>query len=167
MVKTHHCVSVIWRMHLLEVLKNCFEIWRKLYPFETCVCLDIVPFTQSFVNEPLAVSRDEETILQDFLVVLKRALQNYLKKCLLAVGFWTFLRQLVLCEGLCSYFDFFWFQVLEKGYKRWGLGQPVGLRHAGFVLNVQKVNKVQKIMVLRKNRSYTNSLHFNHILACE
>lgn len=35
-------------------------------------------------------------------------------------------------------------QVMEKGYKRLTPDQPVGLRHAGYVISVQRVIKVRQ-----------------------
>lgn len=35
------------------------------------------------------------------------------------------------------------FQVMEKGYKRLTPEQPVGLRHAGYIISFQKVIKVR------------------------
>ena len=41
-------------------------------------------------------------------------------------------------------FSYFYFQEADKSYKRLTLKQPVGLRHAGFVITVQKVLKVSE-----------------------
>jgi hypothetical protein len=38
------------------------------------------------------------------------------------------------------------FQNADKNYKRLTLDQQVGLRHAGYVLSVEKVNKVHFCM---------------------
>lgn len=47
-----------------------------------------------------------------------------------------------------NYDDVLHFQVMEKGYKRLTPEQPVGLRHAGYVISVQKVIKV-RLLVLK------------------
>lgn len=46
-----------------------------------------------------------------------------------------------------DYDDVLRFQVMEKGYKRLTPEQPVGLRHAGYVISVQKVIKVRLLML--------------------
>lgn len=46
-----------------------------------------------------------------------------------------------------DYNDVLRFQVMEKGYKRLTPEQPVGLRHAGCVISVQKVIKVRLLML--------------------
>ena len=55
-------------------------------------------------------------------------------------------------------------QVMEKGYKRLTPDQPVGLRHAGYVITVQKVIKVSLLVSLYCNCNL-NGLHmptFDH-----
>lgn len=48
-------------------------------------------------------------------------------------------------------------QVMEKGYKRLTPEQPVGLRHAGYVISVQKVIKVSPDVLLSSSQVMFNS----------
>lgn len=66
--------------------------------------------------------------------------------------------------GLIDVFNFL--QVMEKGYKRLTPEQPVGLRHAGYVISVQKVIKVNvqvisfNISVIQEIQETLSQNHF-------
>uniref|UniRef100_A0A8C5FN23 Probable glutamine--tRNA ligase n=1 Tax=Gadus morhua TaxID=8049 RepID=A0A8C5FN23_GADMO len=60
---------------------------------------------------------------------------------------WMGQRKTVLCT-LRTHYNYYFICVMEKGYKRLTPDQPVGLRHAGYVITVQKVIKVSKVVEL-------------------
>lgn len=56
--------------------------------------------------------------------------------------FWTELFHINRADPFLLFYVYL-LQVMEKGYKRLTPDQPVGLRHAGYVISVQRVIKVK------------------------
>ena len=72
-------VLFLLRIPLLQMGKT---IWIKFPPRGNASCLIIMQVRicdkQDFIHSPSTTSGNEEIFLQDFLVILKRRLQNYL-----------------------------------------------------------------------------------------
>ena len=81
-------ICVMKKYLLDKYIQKCFDMKFMFNPLEFVVLM--TNYIQLFVHDPHITISNEETFLQDFHVILKRLLQNYLKilkRCTLGITF--------------------------------------------------------------------------------
>lgn len=119
---------------------NCIRLLLCFSPIQKAVRVPDFPANEAKGSHVVPFSKtifiEQSDFREVFFLRLKKKIMDW---------FWTELSHINRADPFFFFLLFYVYllQVMEKGYKRLTPDQPVGLRHAGYVISVQRVIKVK------------------------